>query len=208
MGSKALRWGEVYLGSIDLRVEVRPYMEELQKATQETIHLDIPDGSSRVCIERIESQQELRWVKQIGERMPFYASASGRALLAFLPPEEQNTILNNMVFEQLTPYTTTDPKIFRQELEITRQQGYSVSQGERAEGVSCIAAPIFNAAGKTLGAITVSGPTARFSKQKILEYAELLTQVTERISQAMGKIPEKVGEQLYSPYEISSQQQV
>jgi len=110
-----------------------------------------------------------------------------------------------MPFEQFTTNTTTDPKIFDQELELVRKRGYAVSVGERVEGVSCVSAPIFDATEKNIGAITISGPTTRFSKQKIQEYAELLTQITERISRTMGKIPEEVGEQLYSPYEMSLQ---
>ena len=192
MGSKVLKWSAVYMGSVDLRVEARPYMEEINKLTEETVSLDIPDGSTRICIERIVSPHKLRWVKQVGERMPFFASASGRILLSFMSPEEQDKILNKMSFEQLTPYTTTDPKKFCQELELTKKRGYAISQGERVEGVSCVAAPIFDGAEKIIGAITISGPSTRFSKQKIQEYAELLTQTTERISQVMGKLPEKV----------------
>ena len=71
------------MSNVDLRVEARPYMEELHKLTKETIHLDIPDGTKRICIERIESLQSLRWVPRIGERKPYYASAGGKVMLAF-----------------------------------------------------------------------------------------------------------------------------
>jgi IclR family KDG regulon transcriptional repressor len=203
MGSKVLNWGATYMNNMDLRVIARPYMEELHKITEETISLDIPDGETRICVDRIESPQKLRWVKQLGERMPYYASASGRTLLSFMKPVEQDAILKNIPFEQLTPYTTTDPIVFSQELELTREQGYAVSQGERVEGVSCVAAPIFDATEKIIGAITISGPSTRFSEQKIQDYAELLVQITEQISQAMGKLPAEVKALPYVPPEIS-----
>jgi IclR family transcriptional regulator, KDG regulon repressor len=187
MGSKVLKWGAVYMGNMDLRIIARSYMQELQKATEETISLDIPDGATRLCVERIESPQQLRWVKKLGERMPFFASASGRTLLTFMTPSERKAILETMPFEQLTPHTTTDPKIFNQELELTRKRGYAVSEGERVEGVSCVAAPIFDATERIIGAMTISGPSTRFSEQKIQEYAVLLIRTTDQISQAMGK---------------------
>ena len=191
------------MSNIDLRVEARPYMEELNRSTEETISLDVPNGLTRICIERIESTQKLRWVKQLGEIMPFFASASGRTLLSYMPQLEQDKIIQNMAFEQLTSHTTTDPETFRQELELTKSRGYAVSQGERVEGVSCVAAPIFDATGKILGAITISGPSTRFSEQKIREYGELLMRNTEQISQAMGKLPSDRDEQLFSRSELT-----
>ena len=205
MGSKVLKWGAVYMGNVDLRVIARSYMQELHRVTEETISLDIPDGSTRLCVERIESPQQLRWVKRLGERMPFFASASGRTLLTFMTPSERKAILETMPFEQLTPHTTTDPKKFNQELELTRKRGYAVSQGERVEGVSCVAAPIFDGAEKVIGAITISGPSTRFSEQKIKEYAELLIKTTGQVSQAMGKPASERKEESYLSTEMSLQ---
>lgn len=197
MGSKVLKWSSLYMSNVDLRVVARPYMQELNRNTEETISLDIPDGQTRLCIERIESPHKLRWVKQLGERMPFFASASGRALLAFMDPDKRDAILAETPFEQLTSHTTTDLNIFRKELALTRKRGFAVSESERVEGVSCIAAPIFDASEKIIGAITISGPGTRFSQQTISEYAELLTKTTDKISQAMGKHPSEKKDHSY-----------
>lgn len=193
MGSKVLKWGAVYMSSVDLRVEARPYMDELHELTKETIHLDIPDGATRICIERIESPQSLRWVARIGERKPYYASAGGKVMLAFFSPTQQSEILKSEPLEQLTAKTTTDLKVLKQEFELIRERGYSISEGERVEGVSCVAAPIFDASKKIIGAITISGPTTRFSAKKIQEYAQLLIQATGNISKAMGYLSEETG---------------
>jgi len=201
MGSKVLKWSSVYTNNTDLQVEARPYMDELHRITEETISLDIPNGHKRICIDRIESPKSLRWVKQLGEIMPFYASASGRVLLSFMAPAERNAILKNMTFEQLSPHTTTDPKVFREELELTRSRGYAVSEGERVEGVSCVAAPVFGVKGEIVGAITISGPSTRFSEEKIQEHAELLMKATKQISQAMGHHLPEIKEELFSTSE-------
>jgi DNA-binding IclR family transcriptional regulator len=197
MGSKVLKWSTLYMNNVDLRALARPYMQELNRSTEETISLDIPDGQTRLCIERIESPHKLRWVKQLGERMPFFASASGRTLLAFMDPDKRDAILAKTPFEQLTPQTTTDPKTFRKELDFTRKRGYAVSVSERVEGVSCVAAPIFDASEKIIGAITISGPGTRFSDKKIAEYGELLIRITDRISQSMGRHPTEKKDQSF-----------
>jgi len=189
MGPKVLKWSSTYTRNLDLQTEARPFMEALQRITEETISLDIPNGETRICIERIVSQHNLRWVKQLGEVMPFYASASGRVLLSFFPSEERDRILRHTKFERLTPHTTTDPKQFRHELELTKRRGYAVSESERVEGVCCVAAPVFGVGGGILGALTVSGPSTRFSESRIQDYAELLVQTTAKISQAMGYVP-------------------
>ena len=206
IGPKVLKWSSVFTRNVDLQAEARSYMQELQRITEETISLDIPNGHTRICIERLESPQSLRWVKQLGEIMPFYASASGRILLSFLPTEEKQVILKEMTFEQLTPYTTTDPKIFEEELELSKNRGYAVSESERVEGVSCVAAPIFGVKGEILGALTISGPSTRFSEQKILEHAELLMKTTKQISQSMGNLQSEVGEELFIPSDLQLEQ--
>jgi DNA-binding IclR family transcriptional regulator len=186
MGSKVLKWSSVYMSNIDLRIEARPYLEELHRVTQETVHLDIPDGVSRICVDRIESPHRLRWVAHIGERMPYYASASGKVMLAFMPLQQQKAIIKSTPMEHLTPNTTTDPKALLQELEVIKKNGYALSVGERVEGVSCVAAPIFEPAGKVIGGITISGPMTRFSEQQIKEYAKLLKRATKTLSTSMG----------------------
>lgn len=206
IGPKVLKWCAVFSRNVDLQAEARPYMQELQQITQETISLDIPNGHSRICIERLESPQSLRWVKQLGEIMPFYASASGRILITYMSPTQKSEILKNMTFEQLTPYTTIDPDLFYEELELTKSRGYSVSESERVEGVSCVAAPIFGVKGEILGALTISGPSTRFSEEKIHEHAELLIKTTNQISQAMGSHLSESTEELFSTSELPLEQ--
>lgn len=188
MGSKVLKWGEVYTSNVDLRAQARPYLEQLHSVTEETVSLDIPDGDSRICIERIESPHSLRWVARIGERMPYYASASGKVLLSFMPAAQQEKVLK-MPLQQLTPNTTTDPQLLRRELESIQKRGYAVSQGERVEGVCCVAAPIFDGVNRIIGAINISGPSTRFSKEKIQKYARLVMKASTALSQTMGNNP-------------------
>jgi DNA-binding IclR family transcriptional regulator len=123
-----------------------------------------------------------------------------------MSPEKKNEILKNMTFEQLTPHTTTDPDLFYEELELTKHRGYAVSESERVEGVSCVAAPIFGVKGEILGALTISGPSTRFSEQKIKEHAEVLMKITQQISQSMGSHLSETKEELFSPSKLPLEQ--
>lgn len=194
MGSKVLGWSAVYISNLDLRTDARPYMDELYKATQETISLYLLDGSTRVCIERLESPQTVRMVARVGERMPLYAGASGKTLLAFLQPEKQQEILKGLRLARLTDKTIVDMQTLRDELALIQKRGYAISQGERVEGASSVAAPVFDMNNRVLAAINISGPSTRFTKQKLQSYADLVVHATSRLSAAMGStLPVKSG---------------
>jgi DNA-binding IclR family transcriptional regulator len=192
MGSKVLKWGAIYLGSLNLQSESRPYMEELRQKTNETVSLYVPSGNERVLIERMESSHFIRVVAQVGQRMPLYAGASGKVFLSFLPPDKREGVLENMRIEPLTATTIIDTEQLRKELIVIRKRGYAVSHGERVEGASSVSAPIFDFRNQVIGAISISGPTSRFSKEKVNEIFGPLVTATNQISRAMGNVPKEL----------------
>ena len=187
MGAKVLKWGAVYLGSLNLQTITRPYMEELRLKTNETVSLYVPSEDERVLIERLESTHFIRVVAQVGQRMPLYAGASGKVFLSFLPPDKREKILKNMHIERLTSQTIVDIAELRKEIKSIQENGYAVSRGERVEGAYSVSAPLFDFRNQVVGAISISGPTNRFSDEKIIEYSGLLVKATTQISKAMGK---------------------
>jgi IclR family transcriptional regulator, KDG regulon repressor len=191
LGSKVLKWGAVYLGNLNLQNEARPFMQVFREKTNETVSLYIPSGNERVLIERIDSTHFLRVITQVGERMPLYAGASGKIFLAFLPVEKREEVLETKRLERLTAQTIVNIEDLRKELSLIRKRGYAVSHGERVEGVSSVSAPIFNFRNQVIGAISISGPTGRFSAERINEFIEPLIKATQQISFAMGYIPKQ-----------------
>ncbi len=186
MGSKVLTWSSVYMNNLDVRAQAHPYLEDLYKTTQETVSIYIMDGSERVCIDRFDSPLSIRMVAHIGERLPLYAGASGKVLLAFLLPEQRDGILKNLRLERLSATTIVNIDNFRKELAVVKKRGYAISHGERLEGASGIAAPVFDASNRVVASINISGPTTRFTKEKLQTYATLLVQATTRLSVALG----------------------
>jgi len=191
LGSKVLQWSAVYLGSLDLQKVTRPFMEDLSKKTQESVSLYVPSGNERVLIERVDSSHFMRVVTQIGQRMPLYAGASGKVFLSFLPSKTRDEVLENLPLERLTATTIVDKEAMRKELALIRKQGYAVSYGERVEGVSSVSAPLFNFRNQNIGAISISGPSLRFTEEKIKLFIEWLLSATDQISQALGYLPKE-----------------
>ena len=117
--------------------------------------------------------------------MPAYATAAGRAILAFLPKEERLQYLEGP-FEALTPKTLTDPKRIRLELQRVRAQGYATAFEELEEGLHAISAPIFNYERRVIASISVSGPGYRLTRARIREITPEVLSVARRISEEMG----------------------
>jgi DNA-binding IclR family transcriptional regulator len=188
IGPKTLRWAEIYSTNLDIRNVALPVINELLLKTQETISLYILDGSERLCIERMESAQNVRIVARIGRRLPLYAGSAGKVLLAFLPFHRQEEIIKSMDFKPYTARTIQNPQILRQELRKIRQQGYAFSDGEWVADAAGIAAPIFDQKNDVIAALTVSGPSSRFSPQAIHSYKEIILQGAEKISSDLGYV--------------------
>ena len=186
IGARSLVWAGIYLATCDIRVVALPYMEDLHRTTRETISLYILDGFERVCVERLESPQNVRIIARIGRRMPLYAGSAGKAFLAFMPEKQRQEILASIDLVPITANTIVDKEILRNELVKIRSDGCSVSHGEWDPEASGVAAPIFGQRDEVIGVITISGPTQRFTSQIIQDYCQLIKKIAHQISVAMG----------------------
>jgi len=186
LGSRVLTWAGVYLAISDIRTVALPYLQEMHASTQETISLYVLDGKDRVCIERLESPQNVRIVARLGRRLPLYAGSAGKVFLAFLPQRRSDEILASTDLIPLTSKTIISLSSLRGELEKIRQQGYSVSRGEWLLDASGVAAPIFDQYGEVTAVLTISGPGQRFTDEVIGRYAQVVTRQALVISRSLG----------------------
>lgn len=186
LGIRLLTWSGVYLAAMDIRSVSMPVMTDLQQLTRETISLYILDGTDRVCVERLESPQNVRIVARLGLRLPLHAGSAGKAILAFLPEEKREFIIDSVPLQPFTRHTILDPQVLRQELEETRQRGYAFSHGEWTEDASGVAAPVYGADRIVQGALTISGPTQRFTPAVIKKYGQEAMAAAQSISRLLG----------------------
>ncbi len=183
-GVVELAWN--ILSRQDLRSLALNYMLQLRELAEETIGLYIRIGDQRICIEEVESLHGLRYNAKVGLSVPLYVGAPGKVILAFLPDQKLNEILQGMDFKPYTPNTITSAKQLRRDLIEVRKNGYSATTGERTIGVVGIAAPIMDRTAEVVAAMSVIGPSERLNPIKVKTIAPQLINTCRNLSQALG----------------------
>lgn len=175
----------------DVRNLARPCLEELARETSETVNLTTLVGNSVVQLDHIDSPNMLKVTWDSEQHFPVHASASGKVFMAHLPNLELEKIFKSINPQPFTKRTIVDAKKSRVELELIRKRGYAIDDAEREEGVRCIAAPIFNARGRVVAAVSVSGPSLRLSLAKLESLANPVMHTASAISTSLGYVTEQ-----------------
>ncbi|MGD2184862.1 MAG: IclR family transcriptional regulator [Desulfobacterales bacterium] len=170
LGFKLVELGNRLLDQLDLRTQARPFLINLCKRTNETVHLVILDQNEALYVDKVESDEKpggLQMVSRIGSRMPAHCSSVGKVFLAQLSDSELDTLIKEKGLIKRTVNTISDPDKLKQHLKGIRQKGYAVDDEENEKGIRCVGAPIFNRQGQVIAAISISGPTVRITKKVI-----------------------------------------
>ena len=172
------------------RFEVRkiaiPYLDELQKKTNETVHLAILDSGEVVYLEKRESKQTIRMYSAVGRRAPAHCTGLGKAILAFLPQEERRRILEEKGLTAYTPRTITSLSEFELECERIRSRGFAFDLGEHEEEIRCVAAPIFDHTGYPIAALSVAIPAFRTNQDQLEELGPEVAKAAQGVSRELG----------------------
>ncbi|HSU71321.1 MAG TPA: IclR family transcriptional regulator [Micrococcaceae bacterium] len=163
---------------------IRPVLNALRDTTGETTSVFRLEGNQRVCVALAETRHALRREMHVGKIAPLHAGSAGRVLLAWNPAAADAAMAATL--ERLTEHTITDPAQLRAELEQTRRDGYAVTSDERDEGATGLAAPIFDAMGDLMGALSVSGPSIRVTASKWPEWVDPLAAAAEQATRLIG----------------------
>jgi len=186
LGLKPLELGTQVAAKTGLLEVVSPYMEKLSREIKETINLAVMRSNKIVYIHKIESPHFLRTDLRVGTSVPVYCSALGKAMLAWLPEQEQEKILGALEMVAYTPHTITCLEDLKLELKRIRDKGYAVDNEEYISGITCIAAPILDGHKKPVAAISAAGPSLRLNGEKITQSGELIARYAAEISFRYG----------------------
>lgn len=181
LSPRLLQLAEALTAELDLIRRARPVMEGLARQTRETVQLMLRTGDFGTCVDRAESPEALLVRPERGRSVPLHAGASMKAILAFLPAEEQARLLRRPL-QRLTGSTTTNPRTLRAELAAIRKSGYAISFQEVYPGVRAVSAPILNQAGVAIGSLGVAGPGARLTDALARTMAPALIQAAAWLS--------------------------
>lgn len=181
LGTELLRIGSRVQSS--LRDIGAPHVKQIMESTRETANLVVRDGAYVVYIDKQESTHSMRICTSIGQKLPMYCTAVGKAILANLPWSEAEDLIDESGFEPYTENTVKTKRELIGQLDQVRKNGYALDNEELEYGLVCVGVPIFGRNRVPVGALSVSGPKQRMSADNIMKmYPEILRHA-EEISQ-------------------------
>jgi DNA-binding IclR family transcriptional regulator len=169
----------------DIRAIARPVLVDLAEASRETVHLAALDKDEAINIEQISGPHLVRDTNWVGRRTPLHCVANGKALLAFRPAADIARVLARPL-ARFTDRTIGDAARLRAELALVRERGYAWAIGEVEEGLNAVAAPVREASGQVIAAVSVSGPAYRVAVDRLADLGALTIAAAEQISGRLG----------------------
>lgn len=161
-------------------------MQQLRDRVQETVCLVMEDSGDAICPERIDPDRELRLNTAVGIREPLHSGAGRKLLMAFLREERCEQIIAEKGLRPFTSRTVTDPEQLRRDLALIRCQGYAVTAGEHSSGATAVAAPLRDASGRVVAALSVTGPSSRLTPEQVHGLLPQLLDIARQISHQLG----------------------
>ena len=184
LGAKFLALGGGYTLFSSLREIANPFMYEAATATGQTVQLGVLFEYQVMYIEQIRVTNALTLAVPTYQPYSVNLSAGGKVLVAHLGEDQQSDFLANAILLRNTPKSIVEKTAFAREIERVRKQGYAVDDEEFAQGVRCVAAPIFDAAGGVVASFGVTGHVLEVTDERISHLIELTVSAAMRVSKA------------------------
>jgi IclR family acetate operon transcriptional repressor len=185
LGARILYLGHACL-QVDLPRRAQPYLEAINRATGETVHLAALQGDAVITLAVREARHAVRVdTGKIGKLEAPHATSIGKAILAWLPEDEMRRILAHGM-KRFTEHTITEFPALVESLRIVRRNGYAIDREEFLPGVICVGAAIRDQAGTVIGAISASTPAMRASDEHIESMRDEIVSATRGLSAEFG----------------------
>ena len=166
LGTRLFELGARVPGRRHFRDAALPFLEDLSRATDQTVHLAVLDGTDVLYVERLVGRRSAEVPSSVATRLPLHCTATGKCLLAFGPTELVDRVLAAPL-EPLTERSITDRDRLRHELEAIRDTGLAHEIGEVALDLRSVAAPVRELGGTVAGALSATGPIEDFDPDRI-----------------------------------------
>jgi IclR family acetate operon transcriptional repressor len=186
IGVAAFFVGTAFARSRDKLSVARPYLRRLMETSGETANLFVESDGEAICIGQIESRHAMRAITGVGGRVLLHSSGAGKVLLAHMENARLQRLLATMDLPRETPRTITDRGRLEAALDETRILGYAIDDEEHALGLRCVAAPLFDELGRTVAAVSISGPSARIPVERLPILGRMVAQATLEATRDYG----------------------
>ncbi len=188
VGVGTFRAGTSFLRRTSLVERARAPMQALMRDSGETANLGVEQKDEVLFLTQVETHQAIRAFFPPGTIGPMHVSGIGKALLAWFDDARVVQVVERRGLQAFTPASLTTLSDLRADCAKTRARGFAFDDEERAIGMRCIAAPIFNPYGEPVAGVSVSGPAFRLDKDNLDRIGALVVQTAAQITAATGGV--------------------
>jgi len=185
LGLKLFSLANYANGGMELRDRAAPELNQLMQQTRLTVHLAVLENDEAVLIAKVDAPGIFRLATWAGKRMEFHCTSIGKAMAAYLS-EETVRIVAARGLTRHNENTILCERRLREELREVRKLGYAVDDEEEEVGLRCIGAPVFDAEGTIVAAISIAGLTSQIHADNLASYAAKVKSTAARISEMLG----------------------
>lgn len=188
VGPGAFRVGSTFLRRTKVVERARHPMDMLMRDSGETANLGIEAGDEVLFLSQVETHEAIRAFFPPGTKAPMHVSGIGKALLAWYGEIRVRRVIERKGLERFTALTLGTEADLMRDLAATRARGYAVDDQERAPGMRCVAAPIFNSHAEPVAGLSVSGPAFRMALDDTARIGALVRAAADQVTQATGGV--------------------
>lgn len=186
LGWRLFELSQNLLDTTEFRTEAHRVVEGLVESYRETVHLAVLDNMQAVYIEKQQPTPAVKILaSRAGGRLHAHCSGVGKVLLSACEWGRVEQALEHQGMPSFTPNTIVTPEAFAEELREIRSRGYAFDLEETLQGLCCVAAPVRDADGQVVAALSISAPAFRFEKREE-EYTRAVLEAARRISESVG----------------------
>ena len=185
LGFGIVRLAGAAAAKLDIAQEGRPICEALAADVEETVNIAILDSDRAVNISQVRGPAALSTHNWVGQGTPLHATSSGKVLLAHAPDAVRKDVLSREL-RRFTSATITDPEALQQHLDGVVERGWGSTVEEYEVGLNALAAPVRDASGDVIAALSVSGPSFRMA-------ADSYGRLAPRVVAAAGELSRRLG---------------
>ncbi|MGQ0485398.1 MAG: IclR family transcriptional regulator [Hyphomicrobiales bacterium] len=186
IGRKLFELGMAYRARVDLLKDGAHIVEELRDATGETVQLSVLENEHMLVLLKEEGSQPIRIISRVGSRVPVNWAAAGRLLVSDFPDNELRDLLKRTAKQSPSGQAILSVPELIQQVRKFRKQGWAIEINEANAHAGCVAAPVIDATGRCVAAISAVAPEQRMSRQNRQRLIDLVRESAGRLSKRLG----------------------
>ena len=190
LGLGLVRLATAATAGLGLIREARSILVQLAEEAGETTNLAVLDGDAVVNIDQVTPPHQVVNVNWVGRRTPLHCTSSGKVLLAYQPREERARLIRGALAPR-TPNTVVDRELLEAQLLEVDVKGFAWTIEELEVGLNAVAAPVRDAGGTVVAAVSVSGPAYRLTPRRIRDCGRLVRDAGSDISRRLGFVDDQ-----------------